>query len=83
MESVWSGFGRQGLDAELSRSLEETLNPFGEVGFLIRRLVEPRPTPEFRAPDPKHYEELMQQPCFLCIHAIRSEAPAEATPSPS
>lgn len=83
VESVWSGFGRRIRMPSYRRSLQETLNPFGEVGFLIRRLVEPRPTPEFRAADPKHYEELMRQPCFLCIQAIRSEAPGEATPAPA
>jgi SAM-dependent methyltransferase len=51
------------------RSLEETLNPLIEAGFRLERILEPKPTPEFKSADPRHYEELSRQPCFLCIRA--------------
>jgi SAM-dependent methyltransferase len=71
VSSEWSGFGRRIRMPSYRRSLEETLNPFGESGFLIQYVVEPRPTEEFKAADPRHYRELMRQPCFLCIRAIK------------
>ena len=51
------------------RSLSATLNPLVEAGFYLERILEPKPTDEFKKADPKHYEELSQQPCFLCIRA--------------
>lgn len=71
VSSEWSGFGRQVQMPSYRRSLEETLNPFAEAGFVITRVLEPKPTEQFKAADPKHYEELVQQPCFLCIQAVR------------
>jgi len=51
------------------RSLSATFNPLVEAGFHLERILEPKPTDEFKKADPKHYEELSQQPCFLCIRA--------------
>lgn len=78
VHSEWNGFGGRVRMPSYRRSLEQTLNPFGEAGFVIERVVEPKPTPEFRAADPKHYEELSRQPCFLCIRATRTAHPTRA-----
>jgi SAM-dependent methyltransferase len=51
------------------RSLGAALSPLAEVGFCLERILEPKPTDEFKKADPKHYEELSQQPCFLCMRA--------------
>lgn len=51
------------------RSLSATLDPLVEAGFCLERILEPKPTKEFKKADPKHYEELSQQPCFLCVRA--------------
>ncbi len=51
------------------RSLSATVSPLVEAGFYLERILEPKPTDEFKKADPKHYEELSQQPCFLCIRA--------------
>jgi SAM-dependent methyltransferase len=61
----WSGFTpvRVRMPA-FRRSLEETLNPFLDAGFLLERIVEPRPTEEFKAADPGHYAELMSYRVF-------------------
>jgi len=53
------------------RSLAETLNPIIDAGFRLERLLEPRPTPEFLRDDPRHFQELEKQPCFLCIRAAK------------
>ncbi|HXG68164.1 MAG TPA: class I SAM-dependent methyltransferase, partial [Blastocatellia bacterium] len=51
------------------RSLGATLNPLLEAGFRLERILEPKPTEEFKEADPEDYEELSRQPCFLCIRA--------------
>lgn len=51
------------------RPLAATLNPLIEAGFRLERILEPKPTEEFRKADPKDYEKLSKFPCFLCIRA--------------
>jgi SAM-dependent methyltransferase len=68
--SVWHGFKPvQVRMPSFRRSLAMTLNPFLEVGFHLETILEPKPTDEFREADPKHYDELSQQPSFLCLRA--------------
>lgn len=68
--SEWKGFDRVKVYMPTyRRSLEETLNPLIDAGFCIERILEPRPTEEFRRADPGDYEELLQRPAFLCIRA--------------
>lgn len=68
----WSGFPPVRVQvSSFRRSLQETLNPFLEAGFRLDRLLEPMPTDAFREADRRHYDELMQQPCFQCIRAVR------------
>lgn len=76
VHAEWTGFGPRVRMPTYRRSLEETLNPFAETGFLIERVLEPRPTADFAAADPRHYEELMQRPCFLCIRATKVGDPS-------
>lgn len=74
VQGEWTGFAPVRVTMpSYRRSLAETLNPFADVGFHIEQLIEPKPTEEFRRADPKHYAELMQQPCFLCIRARKPE----------
>ena len=44
-----------------------------QAGFVIERLVEPRPTPEFKQADPEDYEKLMHMPAFMCIRARKED----------
>ena len=76
VSAEWKGFGVRVQMPTYRRSLEETLNPFGDAGFAITRVIEPKPTEEFRAADPEHYEELSREPVFLCIQAVRSREAA-------
>jgi SAM-dependent methyltransferase len=66
----WSGFGDEPV------YVPGYFHPLGAVceglwraGFVIERLVEPLPTEEFKRADPKHYEELMKLPAFMCFRA--------------
>ncbi|MCC7245002.1 MAG: class I SAM-dependent methyltransferase [Saprospiraceae bacterium] len=68
---TWKGFGAPVEVNSYRRSLQECIIPMTDNGFLIEKIVEPRPTPEFKALDPRHYEELNNFPSFICIRAIR------------
>lgn len=70
--SDWRGFpGVRVHMPSFRRSLEATLNPLLEVGFRLDRVLEPKPTEEFKEADPKHYRELLLQPSFLCLRATK------------
>jgi SAM-dependent methyltransferase len=67
--SEWRGFGERVYMPSFRHSLSETVNPVIDAGFVIERILEPKPTEEFRKADPEEYEELMRQPVFLCIRS--------------
>lgn len=68
--SVWRGFKDVRVHMpSFRRSLEATLNPLMDAGFRLERVLEPRPTEQFKQADPEGYEELLKQPSFLCIGA--------------
>lgn len=75
VSAEWKGFHPVRIHMpSFRRSLEETLNPFLESGFYLERILEPKPTEAFRKADRRHYDELMKQPCFLCIRACKGGA---------
>jgi SAM-dependent methyltransferase len=43
-----------------------------EAGFIVERLLEPRPTEAFRDADPKNWERLMMRPIFVMIRARKA-----------
>jgi len=64
----WRGFESVRVHMpSFRRPLSEALNPLIEVGFFLERIIEPKPIEEFKNADPKHFEELSRQPCFICI----------------
>jgi ubiquinone/menaquinone biosynthesis C-methylase UbiE len=68
--STWRGFASVRVYMpSFRRSLGATLSPLVEAGFCLEKILEPKPTPEFKKADPKDYEKLSQQPCFLCLRA--------------
>lgn len=70
VSAEWTGFGGRVRVPSYRRSLQDTLTPFMAAGFQLTRVLEPLPTEAFREADPRHYEELMQFPAFLCISAV-------------
>jgi SAM-dependent methyltransferase len=38
-----------------------------DAGFLIERLIEPRPTEALRTRSPRHYAKLTREPCFVIL----------------
>ncbi len=70
---TWRGFGKRVDVPSYRRPLGEVLNPLISAGFSLERILEPLPTEEFKAADPKDYEELMRSPGFLFIRAKKNQ----------
>ena len=66
VEEHWAWLG---LMRFYQRPLSAITEPMSAAGFVIERLVEPLPQPEFRAADAKSYAQLTRAPSFLMIRA--------------
>jgi SAM-dependent methyltransferase len=70
VECEWRGFNNIRIKMpSYRRPMSALINPLLETGFRLEKIVEPKPTEEFKIADPKHYEELNRFPSFLCIRA--------------
>ncbi len=54
------------------RPLTAMVDALAGAGFAVERLLEPRPTEEFRHASPDWYEKLMRNPWFLVFRARRA-----------
>ena len=70
VKCTWKGFGKPVEVNSFRRPLSECLAPITNNGFYIDKLVEPKPTKEFEALDPRHFKELNNFPGFMCIRAV-------------
>jgi len=70
---IWKSFGKPIEVNSFRRPLQECLLPLTDNGFYLDKLLEPKPTQEFEALDPKHYQELNAFPAFMCIRAIKRD----------
>jgi hypothetical protein len=50
-------------------SLGSISDALTDSGFVIEKILEPKPTNEFKLQDPTGYEKLMKFPLFICIKA--------------
>ncbi|HEY0528340.1 MAG TPA: class I SAM-dependent methyltransferase [Gemmatimonadaceae bacterium] len=66
VEEEWSDIGHVKF---FRRSLTRITGALADAGFVIERLVEPVPTPEFRAVKPESYQRLLERPEFLIVQA--------------
>jgi SAM-dependent methyltransferase len=74
-ETVWRGFGPPYITVPCyRRPLGAMIEPLTDAGFVIERMIEPQPTPEFRLVDPAGYEELTRRPGFLCFRARKESS---------
>lgn len=72
ISGTWSGFGEHRVKVTAyRRSMSEVMNTLIEAGFVIDRMLEPRPTEEFKEADPKDYEYLSIRPGFLCVRGVK------------
>jgi 2-polyprenyl-6-hydroxyphenyl methylase/3-demethylubiquinone-9 3-methyltransferase len=73
VHAYFTGFGEPHHFIEYyRRPTEEVFNSLIESGFLVERVLEPRPAPEMELVDPKLFRQLSHEPCFLCIRAVRA-----------
>jgi SAM-dependent methyltransferase len=71
-EMTWTGFGVNVVMPSYRRPLEAMIEPLHGAGFLVERILEPRPTEEFRRADPEDYEKVSKRATFLCVRARRA-----------
>jgi SAM-dependent methyltransferase len=74
VEMEWGGFGVPVRVPYYRRPLSAMLDPLLEASFMLERLLEPRPVPEFKEQDAADYEKLMRQPGFICFRARKGKA---------
>jgi SAM-dependent methyltransferase len=71
VHTEWYGFDERVNMPSYRRPIGAMLNPLLEAGFVLERILEPRPTERFKEADPEGYEWLSRVPGFLCIRAAR------------
>jgi SAM-dependent methyltransferase len=69
VDYVWRGFGAPLRVPYYRRPLSAMLDPLLDAGFVLERLLEPRPLEAFKDEDPDDYERLMRRPGFICFRA--------------
>jgi SAM-dependent methyltransferase len=70
VEMWWTGFSVRVLMSSYRRPLEAMTNALAESGFLIERIVEPRPTIAYKKANPDGYARVSKRPSFLCMRAV-------------
>ncbi|MBN1439397.1 MAG: methyltransferase domain-containing protein [Anaerolineales bacterium] len=68
----WKGFGKRVRMNSYYHSLGSICEALYENGFLIERIVEPKPIRKFKEVSPKDYRELMNFPLFICMKAWKT-----------
>lgn len=71
VKCTWRGFGIPVEMPSYRRSLQEILMPIADSGFVLKQIVEPLPTEQFRLSDPRRYATLMQRPGFVCVQVSK------------
>ena len=54
-----------GVENAWRMPLTKMTEEFADAGFVIERLVEPRPVPEMADSHPETFERLTSEPCFV------------------
>jgi len=73
VEMMWTTWGEPVLMPSYRRPLENITNALYKAGFTIERLVEAKPTEDYKRADPEGYEKVSKRPSFLCVKAIVEE----------
>jgi len=72
-EMTWTGFGVEVVMPSYRRPLESMIEPLHKAGFLVERILEPKPTEDYRRVDPEGHEKVSKRATFLCVRAIKLE----------
>lgn len=70
---TWDGFGDPVDVTFYRRPIEQVVNPLLESGFTLERMLEAKPTEQFRQKAPETYERIFGTTTFLCIRARTGE----------
>ncbi len=70
--TTWKGFGAPVEVPCYRRPMQDLVLAFLNNGYTLEKFLEPRPLPRFKELDPKHYEELMQFPGFVCLRGRKN-----------
>ncbi len=68
---TWRDFGKPVVVPSYRRPISAVIDPLIAAGFRLERILEPRPTPEFKVSEPEEYEARMRSPGFMCVRAIK------------
>ena len=68
IKDYWKGVGEVQFYHHTIHELSEGLY---EAGFLIERILEPKPLAEFQKADPDMYKNVSTKPWFLFVRAIK------------
>jgi SAM-dependent methyltransferase len=74
VEYEWRGFGIPVRVPSYRRPLGAMITPLLDAGFLLERVLEPRPQEPFQEKDPYDYAKLMRRPGFICFRARKPSA---------
>jgi SAM-dependent methyltransferase len=74
VEENWAWLGAMRF---YQRPLSAITEPLSAAGFVMERLVEPVPVPEFRDADAGDYAHLIRSPSFLLIRARKDRTPLQ------
>ncbi len=70
VEMWWRTWGEPLLMPSYRRPLQSMTESLFEAGFLIEKIIESRPTLDYKEADPEGYEKVSKRPSFLCVKAI-------------
>jgi SAM-dependent methyltransferase len=71
VEWPWRAIGAE-LPGRFYRRPLSAIDAIAGEGFLIERMVEPRPLPQLAERDPEEFEELTRRPSFLLLRCVRA-----------
>ncbi len=71
VESDWKDFGEIITITSYYHSLSKITEALYNSGFIIERIVEPKPTKEFEKVNKKQFDSLMEFPLFICFKAVK------------
>lgn len=69
----WDGFGKTVNMPSYYHSLGSISEALSENGFVIEKILEPKPTEKFKEADGHSFEKLMNFPLFICFRAKKIE----------
>ena len=71
--SDWTGFGEKVYVPSYYHSLGSICGALSKNGFIIERIVEPKPTEEFHIADPTEYGKRNKFPLFICFRTKKRD----------